>query len=150
MLPDLTARPRWFVLDGQTPRVAVSVVAWAEWFSHHGRDVLVAVTHVAHVTITTRFTGIDRTFGDGGPPLLFETVATDDATTTVSIASVATWAEALERHGVAVTAFERVLCPEGVTRERPPAWLTFCRATMRRAVPFFTRTKESPTCQSEL
>jgi hypothetical protein len=105
MYVDLTARPRWYVLDGRQPVKAASVAEWAAWFAHHAHEAVVAVSTVGSITITTRFTGMDRALWDYAAPVLFETVAGDDAAT-VTVGSACTWAEAEQRHAACVRSLQ--------------------------------------------
>jgi hypothetical protein len=152
MLPDLTARNRWYVLDGHTPRPAASVAAWAQWFSHHAAEAMVAVDTVGGVTITTRFTGIDRALVQDGQPALFETLAADTVVV-VSHGSTATWAEAVACHHAAVASVEGAIAPPhpDTTQTWPArAWSVLRRAWIVCTARFSSRpTKETPACQRE-
>jgi hypothetical protein len=151
MYTDLTARPRWWILDGSTPTPAASLTAWAEWFACHPCAGVVAQTRVGAVTVTTRFIGIDRTITGEGPPDLFET-RLDGESLPLVLPPCSTWADAVERHGVAVSIIEsEQRQPDEATRA---AWPTRICSAFGRAVKgrpgFFRSTKqEPPQCQSD-
>lgn len=147
VLLDLTARPRWYVLDGHTPRPAASVAAWAQWFSHHAAEAVVAVHRVGEVTIDTRFTGMDHALTEHSPPAVFETFSSDGVVV-IAHGSAATWDEAHACHTAAVAAIRRALAPAVVPSTRTPrakAWAVLRRAWNVGASLFsFSPTKESP------
>jgi hypothetical protein len=142
------ARSRWWILDGTTPIPAPTLVAWADWFACHARDALVAQTRVGPVIVTTRFTGIDHSVADG-PPNLFET-RLDGEALPLLLPPCATWADAVERHGVAVRVIESEQCqPDEAMRGAWPARVmsAFVRAVTCRPA-FFRPSKKEPTlCQ---
>jgi hypothetical protein len=67
----LSDYPRYYRLEGHTPVVCRDVVEWGQWVESNDR--IVEQTHVGRVFVSTIFLGIDLSFGDGYPPLLFET-----------------------------------------------------------------------------
>src|ERR1044071_2919366 len=58
--------------DGHTPVPCEDLGTWAEWLSRADR--LIARTRLGGTTVSTVFLGLDHQFGDGGPPLLYETM----------------------------------------------------------------------------
>lgn len=61
-----------WILKGHEPVQVDDVLTWAEWFEKAERHV--AEDHVGDVKISTVFLGIDHSFGQHGPPILFETM----------------------------------------------------------------------------
>lgn len=62
---------RYFILDGHEP-VACDLMTWARWFELTDRHV--KLTEQGDVMISTVFLGLDYSFSDEGPPVLFETM----------------------------------------------------------------------------
>lgn len=126
MLPDLTGRTRYYLLDGHAVR-PVSMREWATW---HARTPQCTVAHTERqgVGVTTVFVGIDSRLQPDGPPLVFETFLTpnaaDDATRGL-VASASSWDEALANHQHAVKRLiSHATPPAGVRGERPSVHLT--------------------------
>lgn len=92
----------WYKLadDMKTP-VPCSVEEWCE-FLDDTKNRIVAKTDVADkATVSTVFLGLDHSFRDDGPPVLFETMIfgiEDDSYQTRCV----TWEESLEMHDKAV------------------------------------------------
>ena len=61
----------WVLRDKQTVRVA-SLEEWAREFELHDRHV--AITEIGACRVSTVFLGVDHSFHDEGPPLLFESM----------------------------------------------------------------------------
>ena len=61
-----------YILQGKVAIPEPDVQKWAKWFEKADRRV--KVTHVGDTMISTVFLGIDHSFGQLGPPLLFETM----------------------------------------------------------------------------
>ena len=62
---------RHYILDGHEP-VACDMMTWARWFESADRHVRQTIQ--GDVTISTVFLGLDYSFSDEGPPVLFETM----------------------------------------------------------------------------
>ncbi len=160
--PDLSARPRWYVLDGHTAHPAASVIAWAEWFSRQPHACLVnqamVGTGLGAVLLKTRFTGIDRALAHGAPPILFETSA-HVGDSSLILGERSTWAEAQEFHAMALRTLHeadafasRVSSSLAANQaQRSAVWLALCRAVMRRAAPFSNLPdhEDMPPCRSD-
>jgi hypothetical protein len=62
---------RYYILkDGKI--VPATVLEWAEWFGTAER--IVRLETIAQNKISTIFLGLDHHFGEGGPPVLWETM----------------------------------------------------------------------------
>lgn len=62
-----------YILDGKTP-VPADLPTWAKWFDDNRTNRHVAIDVIGDVRISTAFLGLDHSFGDEGPPILFETM----------------------------------------------------------------------------
>lgn len=62
-----------WILDDKGRPVRVDLMTWAKWFGTAER--IVAQETIAQNWISTIFLGIDHNFGDGGPPILWETMS---------------------------------------------------------------------------
>lgn len=98
-----------YILDGHEPRRVADLIEWATWMRQHDRRV--ARTELLDGSeVSTVFLGLDHSFADDGPPVLFETCLffaedTDDASPTTwsdgrpvrqsdVVRRYSTWAEA--------------------------------------------------------
>ncbi len=61
-----------YILEGHTPKVCHDVLTWGRWMEKAKRHV--AKTQVGAVNISTVFLGLDHSFNDDGPAVLFETM----------------------------------------------------------------------------
>ena len=62
-----------YVLDSNgNPAVESDVLKWAEWYETAERKV--ALDTIEQVRISTVFLGLDHSFSDDGPPVLYETM----------------------------------------------------------------------------
>jgi hypothetical protein len=86
---------RYYVLDKNNNPKPVSVDRWAFTFEHSRR--VVKQETVGGIYISTIFLGIDYSFGMGGPPLVFETMAFDP-TEEITCRRYSTWNEAVAGH----------------------------------------------------
>lgn len=69
-------RPKFYVLNGHET-VPATLEEWAAFFEAADRHV--SLTEIAPgVTVSTVFLGFDHSWGDDGPPILFETMLFDD------------------------------------------------------------------------
>jgi len=88
-----------FTLDGHTPVPCEDLITWAKWMEKHKRRV--AKTVVGEVRISTVFLGLNHSFDEDEPPILFETMifggANDQAQWRCK-----TWDEAETGHRMAV------------------------------------------------
>lgn len=64
--------PRYYVLDGHEPKPVDDVLSCAKGLG--SADRIVAKTKVGNAEVSTVFLAFDHSFGDGEPPLLFETM----------------------------------------------------------------------------
>lgn len=63
-----------YILDGKTP-VPADLMTWARWMEDNLTTRHVANEKVGGDTrVSTVFLGLDHSFGDDGPPVLFETM----------------------------------------------------------------------------
>jgi hypothetical protein len=86
---------KYYVLDKNNNPKPVSVQRWSFTFEHNRRTVAQEV--VGGIYISTIFLGIDYSFGMGGPPLVFETMAFD-ADEELMCRRYSTWDEAVAGH----------------------------------------------------
>jgi len=66
-----------FILDerGQ-PKAEPDLMAWADWIETHWKtDRVFKQEQVGDSKVSTIFLGLDHSFGSGGPPVLWETMA---------------------------------------------------------------------------
>jgi hypothetical protein len=67
-------KPRWYILDHERRPVRVSeMLDWARWLEqidtrHVGDE------QIGNVRVSTVFIGLDHSYYDDGPPLIFETL----------------------------------------------------------------------------
>ena len=64
--------PEHYILDGHKPVPVKNLMLWARWFEVGDRRV--AVTDTDNGQVSTVFLGIDHSFSEDGPPVLFETM----------------------------------------------------------------------------
>lgn len=62
-----------YILDGHRPVLCNDVNTWSKWFSAAKRTVESTMVE-SDVVVSTVFLGVDHSFGNGEPPLLFETM----------------------------------------------------------------------------
>jgi len=86
-----------YKLVGSEPIQVEDLLEWANWFEEADRQV--AHDKVNGHTVSTVFLGLDHGFGQGGPPVLFETMIFPEVGYQERSC---TWDEALECHKVAV------------------------------------------------
>ena len=85
-------------------RIAVpepDVKAWGNWIMDHERERRVALDHIGDIEVGTVFSGFDRNFVDGDPPLVFETLVFRDGKG-AEMCKYATWEEAEKGHRIMV------------------------------------------------
>lgn len=65
----------FWILKGKTP-IKVGIAEWALWNEENWKKGkrIVNKTTIGTVLISTVFLGLDHSFGDDGPPILFETM----------------------------------------------------------------------------
>lgn len=69
-------RQKWreyYILDAKGRPVLVDLLTWAKWFGTAKR--IVRQSHVGPAWVSTIFLGIDHSFTDEGPPVLWESAA---------------------------------------------------------------------------
>lgn len=97
-----TMANRLYVLDGHTPVPCDDPQAWADFMTKMDAR-RVRWTEHELFKVSTVFLGLDHSFGDKGPPILFETMAfADDSWTDLECARYATWEDAEIGHGAIV------------------------------------------------
>jgi len=63
-----------YILEGKIPIVESNVIKWGKWYNKDDNR-RVARTQIENDEyVSTIFLGLDYSFGDGTPPLLFETM----------------------------------------------------------------------------
>jgi hypothetical protein len=62
---------RYILINGE-PVPCPDLLAWAEWFEHTDRTL--ARDMVGAAQVSTVFLGMDHSFSDAGPPVLWETM----------------------------------------------------------------------------
>ncbi len=94
----------YYALDENRNPVPVSVLEWEFKFDDDAR--IVKQETVSGIYVSTVFVGVDYSFGMGGPPLVFETMAFDDRgdmSDNIVCHRYATWNEALKGHNEIVS-----------------------------------------------
>jgi hypothetical protein len=61
-----------YILNGREPVLVEDLMTWAKWFNKASRRV--ALTDTDNGQVSTVFLGIDHSFSEDGPPVLFETM----------------------------------------------------------------------------
>ena len=89
-----------YILIGQTPVPEPDLLTWGEWFET--ADTVVAKTEVGSSVVSTIFLGLDHSFFDKGPPLLFETMVFDENHIGGEMRRCSTWLEAERQHAEVV------------------------------------------------
>ena len=87
-----------YILRDKTPILEPDLLACGRWF---GENRAVARTVIKDTTISTVFLGIDHSFSDDGPPILFETLVFGGPLNDEQ-ARYATWDEAEKGHATIV------------------------------------------------
>jgi len=113
---------RAFILEGHVPQ-EVSILRWADWLESHRDERVVAKTTLPGHVVSTVFLGLDHSFNDSDPPLLFETMvfASDSAGSIIDyrdldMARCSTWEQAEAQHDVMVQKYTKgfgALAPPG-------------------------------------
>lgn len=108
-----------YILDGHIPVPTDNITEWGEWFN--GTDRHVATTTLeSGVFVSTVFLGVDHSWVENGPPILFETMVFDPRKPRLDqwledyTRRYATWEEAEAGHKEVV---EEVLVAEGRSNE---------------------------------
>lgn len=86
----------YFTLDGRTP-VPCDMATWEQMFADGDRRRIARTIVSERIVVSTVFLGLDHLWGDGGPPLVFETMAFIDAAGE-DCQRTATWEEAEQAH----------------------------------------------------
>lgn len=70
-----------YILDGKTPVLEPDLTRWSKWYATANRTVRKDTAtvrldgeKVGEVRVSTVFLGIDHSFDDDGPPVLFESM----------------------------------------------------------------------------
>ena len=84
-----------YILNGKIPVVEPDLMTWARWFETADRDV--ARTKIGNIVISTVFLGLDHSFSQSGPPVVFETMVFGGYLAD-SEARYSTWEEAEKGH----------------------------------------------------
>ena len=88
-----------YILEGHRPVSCEDVFTWARWLDSADRHV--ALTVIGPLRVSTVFLGVDHSFGQGGAPLLFETMIFDGGKDSYQ-ERYSTWEEAERGHRAAV------------------------------------------------
>jgi hypothetical protein len=84
-----------YILAGKRPVPCPFLLEWARWFETADRQVAESIQ--GDVRVSTVFLGLDHSFRDTGPPILFETMAFIGHDS-VDCDRYATWEEAEQGH----------------------------------------------------
>ena len=84
-----------YILDGHEPVREPDLLTWARWFETADRQV--ADSMQGDVRVSTVFLGLDHSFSDHGPPVLFETMVFVNGSS-VDCERYSTWDEAETGH----------------------------------------------------
>ena len=94
-----------YILHGKIPVPCEDLMEWAEWFENADKERVVVQEYIGDYQVSTVFLGLDHSWRDDEPPLLFETMVfwkdggvVDDA----PVDRAPTWELALEMHAKAV------------------------------------------------
>lgn len=63
-----------YILKGKKIIPCINLTAWAEWFEDPERRRVARTDIDKDVWVSTVFLGLDHSFTDSGPPILFETM----------------------------------------------------------------------------
>lgn len=63
---------RHYILDHNKEPIEADLMTWARWFETANRTV--KATDIGEVRISTVFLGLDHSFSETGPPILYETM----------------------------------------------------------------------------
>ena len=90
----------YYILNDQPIPIPVDdMLVWARWFEGHRDERVVRQETVGNFWVSTVFLGIDHSFAEGGPPILFETMVFGPDDSRESFAErCTTWELALEMH----------------------------------------------------
>jgi len=99
--------PRWYVLEGKQVRPARNMMEGVRAFEDFDKR-RVAETYVGEVRISTVFLGLDHSYSDDGPPLVFETLVFGGLLDG-DMERYSTWGEAEAGHARMVTAVYRAM-----------------------------------------
>lgn len=70
---------KFFILDADDNIASIDdAIAWGEWFEANPKKRQVAYNHKRGVVVSTVFLGLDHSFLDDVPPILFETLVLKD------------------------------------------------------------------------
>lgn len=87
----------YYALD-ENHRVVPSSMLEAEALLRDITKRRVALTEIGNVRVSTVFLAIDHSFGEPGPPVLFETIAFVDGEANDDCKRCCTWGEAVAQH----------------------------------------------------
>ena len=85
----------FWILDKEKRPIRVSILEWAVWFEAGKQRCL--DEDVCGIRVSTIFLGVDHSFGEGGPPILWETMTFGDDEMGQERCS-GTWEQAEEMH----------------------------------------------------
>ena len=89
----------YYVLDHNLEIQKADLLTWSKFFESDTR--LIAKDQIGNARISTVFLGIDHSWGDKGPPVLFETMIFEGVHDQYQT-RCCTYQEALEMHKIAV------------------------------------------------
>lgn len=65
----------FYILDGKAVKPVATVEEWARWFQKAGKPIRhIGDDTISGIRVSTVFLGIDHSFGESGPPIVFETM----------------------------------------------------------------------------
>ena len=96
------AEPSFYYALDENHRVVPSSMLEAESLFRDMTKRRVALTEIGKATVSTVFLAIDHSFGEPGPPVLFETMVSVDGEWGDDCERCCTWDEAVQQHERAV------------------------------------------------
>lgn len=110
-------RPTHWILKGKEPVPEHDLVVWGEFFADSDKRRVARTEIAAGIYVSTVFLGLDHSFSEEGPPILFETMVFNDygdVDGPYMFGRYATWDEAEKGHEKAVEALQALLDGKGV------------------------------------
>lgn len=108
----MSARPKYYILKDKEP-VPAEMLEWAAFFEDIDQR-MIARDDLGEVLISTVFLGLDHSYSDEGPPLLFETMVFNTKKGEEDMYRYSSWDEAVAMHNKLV---ERYSVEKFVTGE---------------------------------
>jgi len=108
--PAWSRRNPFYILNDEHEPIPASLLEWAEWFENYDNR-QVARHEIGPLVVSTVCLGLDHSFGDGGPPVLFETMVFHNGEDRAQYRAY-TWEDALECHNSIVAFLMAGVAPE--------------------------------------